>query len=98
MRKRGALRRVGDRIQDVGRAVVETVAGNVLLFSFLTLGAILIALFFVGLRGIAPSSKGEQTTLTNALGLIDEGDVQLAVLRDQDSRLEILTKNQNEYW
>src|SRR5262249_24380095 len=93
-RGRSVLRRLGD----LGRGFLELVFDNVLLATFLSLALILIALFFIGLHKIGPSSSGQETTLSNTLTLVDEGRVTEATLLDQDSRLVYLTKAGKRFW
>jgi cell division protease FtsH len=90
--------RIGRRLSNVGRAFVEFLLENLLLVSFLTLGLVLIALFFVGLNRIAPHSPGSPVELSTATYMINHHNVRQAVLLDQDSRLEIVTVGGNPLW
>jgi len=93
-----ALRRVRTTLADAGAATLEFVGGNVLLLSFLALGLVLIALFFIGLRWLQPSTPGTQVRLSRATQLIDRGHVRQAVLWDQDKRLQLVTRTGIPVW
>jgi cell division protease FtsH len=95
---RKPMSKLRKRLRAVLETVVGFVLGNLLLLSFLTLALILIALFFVGLRSLSPSSPGVQTPLSNAINLIQTHKVRAAVLQDQDSRVVLLTKHGLKLW
>jgi len=89
---------VRKRIRAAAAGLVTFLADNALLSILFAIAAALIALFFVGLSQLKPSSPGQQTTLTNATALIAKGDVTLAVLRDVDARLEFTTQKGLRWW
>jgi cell division protease FtsH len=74
------------------------VAGNALLLGFLTIGAILIVLFFVGLSELAPSASGQERPLTMAVNFIKQGRIAKAELLDFDDQLQLTTKCRTELW
>jgi len=78
--------------------VLEAILENPLLCGFLFTALSLIALFFIGLAILAPHSPGTETALTNATSLISRRQVENAVLKDQDARLEIKTRKGLELW
>src|SRR5262249_9408530 len=86
------------RVREFLGGLLALVGGHLLLFGLATIAAVLVALFFAGLSSIAPSSPGHQTTLSNAIALVESGDVRRATLRDQDARLEIATSAGKELW
>src|SRR5262249_2263690 len=90
--------RVLKRLQAAGQAVLGTIGAHVLLFGLALIATALIALFFVGLSQISPHSPGNETRLSNATALISQGSVRQAVLRDQDSRLELTTSSGKRFW
>jgi cell division protease FtsH len=79
-------------------AVAEVAAESPLLAGLAATAVLLMILFFVGLAILTPHPAGQQITLSNATELIAHGDVARAVLRDQDSRLELDTVNGQELW
>src|SRR5262245_42621445 len=87
-----------NRIKDVAGRLLVNILENALLWGLFTGAVVLIALFFVGLGRLAPESAGEPTTLTNATALINRGRVRDALLLDQDSRIELETKNGRLLW
>jgi cell division protease FtsH len=86
------------RLVRAGGAVLGFVLDNLLLLSFLALGLVLIALFFLGLRTLTPESPGAQTPLTTAITMIQHHRVRDARLLDQDSRVELLTRHGVRLW
>jgi cell division protease FtsH len=86
------------RVRAAGAAVGEVLAGNVLLFSLLALAGILIALFFVGLAVIAPHPVGKEISLSSSLRMIRSHEVGGARLLDQDSRLELVNHQGDQFW
>src|SRR5262249_17731278 len=92
------FRRVRNTVGDAVAATLEFLGGNLLIVSFLGLALVLIALFFVGLRWLQPSTPGEQIRLSRATQLIERHRVRQAVLLDQDKRLELLTKTGVPVW
>jgi cell division protease FtsH len=86
------------RLRETGAAVVDVVLDNGLLFSLLTLAAILIAFFFIGLSIIGPHPVGKELPLSSSVRLINRHDIRSARLLDQDSRLELVTLAGAEFW
>jgi cell division protease FtsH len=86
------------RVRAAGAAVGEVVLGNALLFSLLALAGILIALFFVGLAVIAPHPVGKEISLSSSLRMIRSHEVGGARLLDQDSRLELVDHQGDQFW
>src|SRR5262249_51180606 len=84
--------RIRTRAADLGAGLLGWIGENLLITLFLT------ALFFIGPAVLQPSSPGEETTLTNATGLIEKKQLTGAVLRDQDARLEFTTLAGNRWW
>jgi cell division protease FtsH len=81
-----------------GAGIAEVVLGNLLLVGFFVLAAVLITLFFVGLARLAPSSPGLERPISNAMYLINSGNVSTAKLLDEDNRVELVTKRGLQVW
>jgi len=95
MKRRSLRSRLADRFW----AFVEFVGRNTLAVGLATMAAILLALFFIGLSILAPSSSGRQIQFSSAIGLIDtRGAVQHATLLDQDSRLQLILPSGTQVW
>jgi cell division protease FtsH len=92
-------RPLSQRIRDRWYAVVDWVAGHVLVVGLGTAAATLIVLFFVGIAILSPSSPGREITFSQAEDLIvAPGAVQQATLFDQDSRLVLRTSDGQQLW
>jgi cell division protease FtsH len=91
---RNALR----SLRDLAAALAETVIAKPLLTGLAGTAVLLLVLFFVGLSVIAPSANGRQTTLTNAVALISQGQAKQVTLRDQDARIELRTGVGQQLW
>jgi cell division protease FtsH len=76
----------------------EAIVGSPLMAGLAGTATLLVILFFVGLSVISPHPNGRQTSLSNATALISGGQVEQAVLRDQDARLELRTLGGQELW
>jgi cell division protease FtsH len=92
------LKKIWTKLKNAFTAILEFVFGNLLLLSFLTVGLILIALFFAGLRWLAPTSPGRGIPLTTATNLVKHHQIAAAVFRDEDARLELVTKHGVRLW
>jgi cell division protease FtsH len=80
----------GRRFIDAGKEALFVIADNAMMFGLAVAVVILIALFFIGLSVLSPSSPGREIGITNAETLIGTpGAVAEATLRDQDARLEL---------
>src|SRR5262249_15532902 len=90
--------RFGKRLRESAIGVGEFLREHLLLSVLGLLALLLIALFFIGLAILQPSSPGHQTTLSNVRALINDDRVPLAVLKDQDKRIEILTTGGRALW
>jgi cell division protease FtsH len=86
------------RVRAAGAAIGEVVFGNPLLIALLALAGILIALFFVGLSVIGPHPVGRQLPLSSSLSMIKGHEVGGARLLDQDSRLELVNHQGDQFW
>src|SRR5262245_1496445 len=95
---RSLLKRLRTSAARAGTRLLEFCLGNALLLSLLTLAVVLIVLFFVGLGRLAPSSPGQQLPLSTVVSLIDQGRVARAVLRDEDSRIDLTTVRGLQIW
>ncbi len=94
-----ARKSLGHRVGDRFGSLMETIAGNGLKFALGTTAVLLVILFFIGLRILAPSSPGEQVYFSTAENVIStKGAVQLATLLDQDSRIELLESDGVQIW
>jgi cell division protease FtsH len=91
-------KRVGKRLKDSAIRVAEALNAHLLLSALGFLAVVLIALFFIGLSLLQPSSPGRMTTLSNVRALIDTDRVRVALLKDQDKRIEIVTVRGRELW
>jgi cell division protease FtsH len=86
------------RLAESVRLVGEALAENALLTGFFCLALILIALFFIGLQLLKPTSTGTQVPLTSAVYMIDHHNVAQAHLLDQDARIELTTVGGSKLW
>jgi cell division protease FtsH len=86
------------RVREAGARAGDVLAGNALLFSLLALAGILIALFFVGLAVIAPHPVGKEISLSSSLKMIRSNEVGGARLLDQDSRMELVNHQGDQFW
>ena len=90
---------LGARLRRTLEGGLETVAGNGLKFGLGTTVAALLAVFFLGLSILSPSSPGRQIRFSDATTLISEQtQVKQATLRDQDARLELALWNGGQVW
>jgi cell division protease FtsH len=95
MTGKGPGRRLGDALRSVG----YTIADNGLKFGLATTAAILLALFFIGISILTPSSPGQEVPYSEATALIStNGAVEQATLLDQDARLELTTSSGGQLW
>ena len=87
MKRRSRVR----RFLDAAKEPLFVIADNPLMFGLAGLAAILLALFFIGLSILAPSSPGREISTSDAFAVIGDptGSVSQARLLDQDSRLEL---------
>jgi cell division protease FtsH len=89
----------GQRFADSLRSVLFVVLDRPLLCGLATLAALLLALFFIGLSILSPSSPGQPIEFSQAEALIStNGAVQQATLLDQDSRIELTTSTGQQLW
>jgi len=86
------------RLKESLRSVGAYVAGHLLLVGLGVTAIVLVVLFFVGLSALQPESAGRRTTLSNVRALIETDRVRLAMIRDQDKRIEIVTGGENAFW
>ena len=78
------------RILDLAKLPLFVIDDNRLAFGLATMAATLLALFFLGLSLLAPTTRGHQVGTADAFTLITTpGAVSQATLRDQDARLEL---------
>jgi cell division protease FtsH len=93
--KRASLReRLGRRLQDL----IAGLLGNALVTGLATMVVILLALFFLGLSILAPSSPGKPVMFSVGELLIQQHQVSDAILLDQDARLEMTLVNGHRVW
>jgi cell division protease FtsH len=89
----------GQRFADLLRGMLGAIADSGLKFGLAATAATLLALFFIGLSILSPSSPGRQIQFSQADALITtKGAVQQATLRDQDARLELTTSSGQQLW
>jgi cell division protease FtsH len=86
------------RLGEIGRSALETLFGNALLFGLLFLAVVLIALFFLGLRAIAPSSPGTEVSLSQATARIKHHGVASAEILEHDSQLAFTSRRGARLW
>jgi cell division protease FtsH len=96
-------RSVSSRISDFFYNAVETVLLNLLKFLLAGSAAVLMIIFFIGISILAPGAPGQQIPLTEALTQITTNKVgsptlQQVTLRDQDSRIELVTSSGQQEW
>ncbi len=80
------------------RGLGDFVAGSPLLAGLAGTALLLLALFFIGLSAIAPSHSGVQAPLSTSVALIRHDQVASAALHDQDSLIDLLTKQGQQVW
>src|SRR5262245_59101479 len=96
-----ARRSFARRLQDSLYGVWGALAQNALLLGLALAAATLLALFFIGLTLLQPSSPGREIRLSEARALIDakkDNAIAEATLRDQDARLELNTFGGEQLW
>jgi cell division protease FtsH len=87
------------RLADAAMAVRRVVGENALTLGLASSAATLMVLFFVGLSVLSPGSPGREVRLSDATTLIStKGAVRQATLRDQDTRLELLSSSGERLW
>src|SRR5215831_17151496 len=86
------------RLREGAASIVEVILGNALLFGLLALATILIVLFFFGLSVIGPHPVGKQIPLSSSLHMIRSNQVGGARLLDQDSRMELVNHQGDQFW
>ena len=95
MKGKGPLRRFGDSL----RTMSGMIGDNPLMFGLAGIAAILLALFFIGLGIISPSSSGAQIQFSQATALIrTRGALDHVTILDQDARLELTTPTGQQFW
>src|SRR5688572_27846180 len=62
------------------------------------LGLVLLAAFFLLLGTLAPTSPGTEVSLDQVLKAAEQRQVQAATLKDQDARIEVLTRRGEQVW
>jgi cell division protease FtsH len=92
------LAKLPSRLREAAVGLLDAAFENALLLSFLGMGLILIALFFVGLRRLAPNPPGTEVPLTSAIYRIDHHNISRATLLDQDSLVELTTVRKSQLW
>ena len=95
---RKAPTRILGTLRALGRALLETAVAKPMLAGLAGMAALLLILFFVGLSAIAPSATGREVPLSNAIALVQQGQIGQATLRDQDARLELRLKTGQQLW
>jgi cell division protease FtsH len=95
MKGKSVGRRFGDRL----RGLLGAFAQRPLMFGLATTAALLLALFFIGISILAPSTPGTSISFSQAENLIStRGAVQQATMYDQDSRLGLVTATGQQLW
>src|SRR5215472_7330481 len=92
------FKRLRRRMSDAGQSLLAFVAGNVLLLGLLLVAFCLIALFFVGLRAIAPSSPGQEVSLSQAQFRIKHHAVASATMLEHDNQLAFTNHRGRQFW
>src|SRR5262249_15165554 len=92
------FQRLRRRLADAGQSLLAFVAGNALILGLLLLAFCLIALFFVGLRAIAPASPGTQVSLSQATFRIKHHAVASAELLEHDNQLAFSSRRGAKFW
>ena len=88
-----------ERLAESTRMAIATVLENRLKFGLMTMAAVLLSLFFLGIAILRPSSPGKQISFSDATTLIQaDGSLKQATLRDQDSRLELTIWTGQHVW
>ena len=87
------------RFLDALRDLAFRVSENRFKYGLMATAALLLALFFIGLSILSPSSPGSQIGFSDAETLISTPNaVSQVTLRDQDARLEITTATGQKLW
>jgi cell division protease FtsH len=94
----GRLRRLAGLAADAGRTLLGFVLAKALLVGLAMCAVALVALFFAGLSATTPHSPGREVPLSQATRLVERGSVEVATLRDEDSRIEIRTDRGVALW
>jgi cell division protease FtsH len=90
---------VAQRFADRLRGMLGAIAQRPLMFGLATTAALLLALFFIGVSILTPSTPGTSISFSQAENLIStRGAVQQATMYDQDARLGLLTASGQQYW
>jgi cell division protease FtsH len=92
------LAKLPSRLREAAVGLLDAAFENALLLSFLGMALILIALFFVGLRRLAPNPPGTEVPLTSVIYRIDHHNISRATLLDQDSLVELTTVRKSQLW
>jgi cell division protease FtsH len=86
------------RFADSFRGILMALAERPMMVALAASAVLLLALFFIGLAILAPSTPGTQVSFSQAENLIStRGAVQQATMYDQDSRLGLISGGQ-QYW
>jgi len=92
-------RPLSKRLRDRALLFLEFLVGNALIVGLASMAAVMMALFFIGLSMLSPSSPGREVPLSDATSLIaTKGALSTATLRDQDARLELRTFSGDRLW
>jgi cell division protease FtsH len=96
-------RSVSARMSDFFYNAVETVLLNLLKFLLAGSAAVLMIIFFIGISILAPGSPGRQIPLSTAEAQITANKpanptLERVTLRDQDSRIELITATGQQEW
>jgi cell division protease FtsH len=87
-----------DALRSGGAAVLRWLRRDLFAVG-LMIAAITIAILFFALLGATkPSSSGTPLPLSSVFTLARRGDVTVATLLDQDSRVQVTTRDGNEFW
>jgi cell division protease FtsH len=85
-------------VRDAAAAPLRALLANPLATALAVTAALLLALFFLGIAALRPSSPGEQVPLTRADHLITAHAIRSATLLDQDARIELVTRRGTQLW
>jgi len=89
----------GQRFADGLRSLFGLILDNSFKFALASALVVLLALFFIGISILSPSSPGQQIQFSQAESLIaTNGALSGVTLRDQDSRLELTTASGQHLW
>jgi cell division protease FtsH len=95
MKGKGPLRRFADSL----RLMLRMIGDSPLMYGLAGTAAILLALFFIGVAILSPSSSGKQIEFSQATTLIrTPGALSHVTILDQDARLELTLPNGQEFW